>query len=285
MITRRKFLQNSGAVAGSAILAATIPTGLMSFTSPGNLSFGFQTWTLRDELGKDLPGTLRKMANMGYKEVEMCSPLGYTGTPFEKFNHLTGFELRKIIEDAGLKCESSHYNMGELRTHLDNRIEWSQQMGITQIIASSFWLPQNASVDDYRRAADELNEIGRKTKAAGIQAGFHNHHMEFEKRGDELIYDALLDQLDPDLVKMQFQFAVINIGYKAADYFRKHPGRFISIHLADLSPAQNKSVAIGQGVVDWEDFFRAAKVGGVKNFYVEMDPEVFKESVEYLTRF
>jgi sugar phosphate isomerase/epimerase len=284
MMTRRKFLKNSGAAAGSAILATTVPASLMSFTNPGNLSFGFQTWTLRDELGKDLPGTLRKMANMGYKEVEMCSPLGYTGTPFEKFNHLTGFELRKIIEDAGLKCESSHYNMGELRTHLDNRIEWSQQMGITQIIASSFWLPQNASVDDYRRAADELNEIGRKTKAAGIQAGFHNHHMEFEKRGDELIYDALLDQLDPDLVKMQFQVAVINIGYKAADYFRKHPGRFISAHLADWSPVQNKNVAIGQGVIDWDDFFRAAKEGGVKNFFVEMDPDTFKESAEYLDR-
>ena len=186
------------------------------------------------------------------------------------------------LEDTGLKCESSHYGIGELRDHLDNRIEWSLEMGITQIIASSFWLPKDASIDDYRRACDELNEIGLKTKAAGIQTGFHNHHMEFEKRDDDLIYDALLDQLDPDTVKMQFQVAVVNIGYQAADYFRKYPGRFISAHLADWSNEKEEQVPIGQGIVDWNDFFIAAKIGGVKNFYVEMAPATFAKSAEFL---
>ena len=92
---------------------------------------------------------------------------------------------------------------------------------------------RRGSLDDYRKAADELNEIGEKTKAAGLQMGFHNHHMEFEKRDGKLIYDVLMDEFDPDLVKMQFQVAVISIGYKAADYFRKYPGRFISAHLSD----------------------------------------------------
>lgn len=279
---RRKFLKTAGAAIGAAAIITHLPMGLAGCANKQQLSFGFQTWTLRDQLGEDLPGTLKMMYDMGYREVEMCSPLGYAGTPFEKFNHMSGIELRKIIEDAGLKCESSHYNMGELREHLDNRIEWSHQMGITQIVASSFWLPNDASVDDYRRACDELNEIGVKTKAAGIQAAFHNHHMEFEKRGDELIYDVLLDQLDPDLVKMQFQVAVVDIGYHAADYFRKHPGRFISAHLADWSEVKNAQVPIGQGVVDWADFFEAAKVGGVKNFYVEMNPNTFRDSAEFL---
>ena len=91
--------------------------------------------------------------------------------------------------------------------------------------------------------------------------------MEFEKRGDELIYDVLLDQFDPDLVKMQFQVAVVNIGYNAADYFRKYPGRFISAHLSDWSKDKEEQVPIGQGVVDWQDFFKAAKIGGVKNYF------------------
>jgi sugar phosphate isomerase/epimerase len=137
-------------------------------------------------------------------------------------------------------------------------------------------------VDDYRRAADELNGIAFKTKEAGLQMGFHNHHVEFEKRGDELIYDALLDQLDPGLVKMQFQVAVVNIGYQASDYFRKYPGRFISAHLADWSAEQDAQVPIGQGEVDWEDFFEAAKTGGVKNFFVEMDPPTFEPSADFL---
>lgn len=281
MSTRRKFIKMSGAAVGAATVFGTIPFGMAS-CSKETLSFGFQTWTLRNQLGEDLPGTLKMMAEKGYKEVEFCSPLGYTGTPFEKFNSMSGKELRKIIEDSGLVCRSSHFNMGELREHLENRIEWSLEMGITQIIASSFWLPKDAPVDDYRKSCDELNEIGAKTKSAGLQTGFHNHHMEFEIINGELIYDALLEQLDPDLVKMQFQVAVVNIGYHAADYFRKYPGRFISAHLADWSPEKNGQVPIGQGVVDWPDFFDAAKVGGVKNFFVEMDPETFAESAVFL---
>jgi sugar phosphate isomerase/epimerase len=282
MTTRRNFIKTTGAALGSAAIISRLPFGLSFCAKKEPLSFGFQTWTLREQLGEDLTGTLKMMADMGYKEVEFCSPFGYTGTPFEKFNDLSGAELRKIIEGAGLKCESSHYNINELRDHLENRIEWSLKMGITQMIASSFWLPKDASIDDYRRACDGLNEIGLKTKAAGIQTGFHNHHMEFEKRGDDLIYDALLDQFDPDAVKMQFQVAVVNIGYQAADYFRKYPGRFISAHLSDWSNEKEEQVPIGQGIVDWDDFFAAAKIGGVKNFFVEMDPDTFKESARFL---
>ena len=266
---------------GATALAGSLSGTLMGCVSKKSLSFGFQTWTLRDQLGEDLPGTLKMMADMGYQEVEFCSPLGYAGTPFEKFNNLSGTELKKIIDDTGLKCVSSHYNFGELRDHLDNRIEWAQQMGMKQMICSSFWIP-DGTMDEYREACDVLNEVGRKTKEAGIQCGFHNHHMEFEKRDGELIYDALLDQLDPDLVKMQFQVAVVSIGYQAADYFRKYPGRFISAHLADWSNEKEEQVPIGQGVVDWVDLFDAAKIGGVENYFVEMDPETFRPSADFL---
>jgi sugar phosphate isomerase/epimerase len=282
MTTRRNFIKTTSAALGAAVIPGRFFYRPSGPEAKGHFSFGFQTWTLREQLGEDLPGTLKMMAGLGYKEVEFCSPLGYSGTPFEKFNGMKGSELRRIITDAGLKCESSHYGMGELRDHLDNRIEWSLEMGITQIIASSFWLPGDASIDDYRRACDELNAIGLKIKAAGLQTGFHNHHMEFEKRGDDLVYDVLMAQLDPGIVKMQFQVAVVNIGYKAADYFRKYPGRFISAHLADWSAEKKAQVPIGQGIVDWDDFFAAAKTGGVKNFFVEMDPDTFPDSARFL---
>lgn len=282
MTSRRNFIKNSGAALGSAALLSSFPLPFAGLAATTPLTFGFQTWTLRDQLGSDLPGTLKMMADLGYKEVEFCSPLGYTDTPFEKFNSMSGKELRMIIEDTGLKCVSSHYNMPELRDHLDNRIEWAQEMGMKQMIASSFWLPETATLDDYRKSCDELNEIGLKTKAAGIQTGFHNHHMEFAKIDGTLIYDVLLERLNPDAVKMQFQVAVVNIGYKAADYFRKHPGRFISAHLADWSVEKENQVPIGQGVVDWADFFKAAEIGGVRNCFVEMEPETFEESAGFL---
>lgn len=279
--TRRNFLKTSSFALGSAALLGS--TGCASKGTSLD-SFGFQVWTIREKLIADFPGTLKMMAGLDYKEVEMCSPLGYSDAGFEPLNHMSGTEMRTIIEDAGLKCTSSHYNLGELRDSIENRIEWAHGLGMKQIILSSFWLPADtATIDDYRKAADELNTIGEKTKAAGIQTGFHNHHMEFQKRGETLIYDVLLEQFDPDLVKMQFQVAVVNIGYQAADYFRKHPGRFISAHLADWSQEKDGQVPIGQGDVDWKDFFEAAKVGGVKNFYVEMAPDTFEESAQFLS--
>jgi sugar phosphate isomerase/epimerase len=282
--SRRKFIKNSAVSIGAAAIMNHFPLNAFGFGMEKPKSFGFQVWTIREKLVKDFPGTLKMMAGLGYKEVEMCSPLGYSNAGFEPLNNMSGKEMKMIIEDAGLKCTSSHFNLGELRDHLGNRMEWAHGLGMKQMMAASFWLPKDASVDDYQRAADELNDIGEKTRKAGIQMGIHNHHMEFEKRGDELIYEALLDQFDPDLVKMQFQVAVVNIGYNAADYFRKYPGRFISAHLADWSSAKDAQVPIGQGDINWSDFFEAAKTGGVNNFYVEMAPETFGPSAEFLKK-
>lgn len=279
--SRRNFLKTTGTAVGSAALISQLPFGLSSCSSAPK-TFGFQVWTIREKLITDFAGTLKMMAGLGYKQVEMCSPLGYSDAGFAPLHKMSGTEMKKIVDDAGLTCVSSHYGMGELRDSLENRIEWAQQLEMKQIVASSFWLAEDASVDDYRKACEELNKLGEKTKAAGIQMVFHNHHMEFEKRGDELIYDEMLKVLDPDLVKMQFQVAVVDIGYKAADYFRNYPGRFISAHLADYSSEKEKQVPIGQGIVDWNDFFEAAKVGGVQNFFVEMDPETFKPSADFL---
>lgn len=191
-------------------------------------------------------------------------------------------DMRSIVEDAGLHLESTHYGMDELKNNLDERIAFALESGQKQMILSSFGLPEKATMSDWMKAADKLNEIGRKMKKEGIQGGYHNHHMEFEQLDGQLIYDALLNQLDPEFVKMQFQVAVISVGYKAADYFNKFPGRFISAHLADWSPAEKKNVAIGKGIVDWKAFFASADSAGLKNIFVEMDPDTFKDSVVYL---
>lgn len=246
------------------------------------MPLGFQVWTLRDQLVRDFPGTLKMMEGLGYKSMEMCSPPGYESSGFGPLMKMKAREMKQIINDAGLICESSHYGMGEFRDHLGERIEFALESGQKQMILSSFWLPEGASMSDWLKAADELNEMGIKAKSAGIQLGFHNHNMEFGQIDGVLIYDALLKQFDPDYVKMQFQVAVIELGYKASTYFTKYPGRFISAHLADWSPGEKKAVPIGKGIVDWNEFFDAAKKGGVKNIFVEMDPETFKDSASYL---
>ncbi len=283
-ITRRQFLGKSALGIGSAMMAAHIPFDLNAHVParPVRFPLGFQVWTIKDQLIKDFAGTLKMMADMGYKSVEMCSPPGYESSGFGPLMKMSGKEMRKIMNDLGLQFESTHYGMNELRNNLDDRIKFATESGQKQMILSSFGLPKNATMSDWMKAADELNKIGEKTKKAGIQTGFHNHHGEFEKIDGVLIYDALLKQFDPELVKMQFQVAVINIGIKAADYFNKYPGRFISAHLADYSLLDQKSVPLGKGIVDWKEFFEASGKGGIKNIFVEMDPVTFKESAQFI---
>jgi len=285
-LSRRDFLGTSALGLGSALLASQIPFNMKAATlsAPIRMPIGFQVWTIKDALIKDFPGTLKKMAALGYQSMEMCSPPGYESSGFGPLMKMTAKEMKKIVADAGLICPSSHYGMDEFRNHLDERIAFALESGQTQMILSSFGLPQNATLDDWRKAADELNKYGLMAKSSGIQMGFHNHHGEFQKINDTLIYDVLLKQFDPEYIKMQFQVAVINIGYKASDYFKKYPGRFISAHLADYSDVKKASVPVGQGIVDWKEFFASLETGGVKNIFVEMDESTFKESADYLKK-
>jgi len=232
-------------------------------------------------LSKDFTGTLKMMSDLGYKLIEMCSPQGYAAIGFGPIAKMKTADIRSMITDAGLGCPSCHFGFGELTDKLDESIEFAQQLGLTQMICSTFSLPKTTTLKDYLAAADKLNIAAEKIKEAGMQAGFHNHEFEFATLDGELIYDALMNRFDADLVKMQFQTEVINLGYKASSYFNKYPGRFISAHLSDWT-VDKKEVPVGQGVIDWKEFFTAAKTGGVKNFFVEMNLDKFKDSASFI---
>jgi sugar phosphate isomerase/epimerase len=282
-LSRRQFLGKSVLGLGSVFAAARIP---LNFTSPPaatvKMPIGFQSWIVREKIGTDFEGTIKMVAAMGYQSIEMCSPVGYESLGFGGLLKYKPAELKKIINDSGLGWPSTHYGMDEFRKNLDDRIAFANESGQKQMILSSFGLEKNASISDWQKAADELNVMGAKAKKAGIQMGYHNHDMEFEKLDGSLIYDALMSEFDRDLVKMQFQVAVISKGFKASTYFKKYPGRFISAHLADWSDTEKKNVPIGKGIVDWKEFFSEAKTAGLKNIFVEMNLETFKDSVDYL---
>lgn len=279
-MTRREFFAASALAAGA--VAMTGSEVFAAEAQPLGMPAGFQVYTIREMLAKDFAGTLKMMADMGYRTVEMCSPPGYVGSGFEPLTKMTASEMKQIIEAAGLRCESCHYNFQELRENLDERLAFAKELGLTQMIASGFWLKPDAKLADWLSACDELNKLGERTKKEGIQLGYHNHHFEFKELEGVLIYDAIMGKLDPALIKMQFQVAVVNIGYQAVTYFEKYPGRFISLHLADWSSAEKKAVPIGQGIVDWKKLFENIKPAGVKNYFVEMDYETLKPSVDYL---
>jgi sugar phosphate isomerase/epimerase len=265
-------------------LLGTGATGFLTRlrAAPLGLPIGCQVYPVREMLAKDFPGTLRELAGIGYGSIEMCSPPGYERSGFGPLVKLKASDIRRIIQDAGLRCESCHYQFRELQESLDDRIAYAKELGLTQMVASTLGVRREATLDEWRRAADELNRIGERTKKAGLQTGFHNHNFEFQQLEGVLIYDELLRRLDANLVKMQFQVAVISLGFEAAAYFTKYPGRFCSIHLQDWSPDQKRIVAIGKGIVDWKKLFAAARAGGVKNYYVEVNLEAMRESYPYL---
>jgi len=278
-INRREFIGKSAMGTAGIFALLQIPGQLLS---PYNdIPIGFQTFPIRDILAKDFSGTLKMMAGLGYKQTEMCSPKGYESIGYGPLVNIKPGDMKKMINDAGLTCISCHFGFGEFADKLDERIEWSQSLGLTQMICSTFWLPKTATLKDYQDNADKLNKAAEKIKKAGMQAGFHNHDFEFVQLDGQLIYDALMARFDPDLVKMQFQTQVITLGYKAADYFKKYPGRFISSHLSDWT-TDKKEVPVGEGVIDWKEYFAAAKTAGVKNFFVEMALDKFKDSASYI---
>ena len=279
---RRAFIGKTSIGLGAALALSQLPKQLFAFASTAEMPIGFQSWSVKEILNKDLSGTLKMMADMGYSRIEMCSPKGYAEIGFGPLAKMKTSDLRKSIADAGFGCISCHFGFGELTDDkIDESIEFAKEMGLTQMICSTFWLQKTATLSDYQAAADKLNKAAEKIKQAGLQTGFHNHEFEFATLDGQLIYDALMNRFDPELVKMQFQTEVINLGYKASTYFNKYPGRFISSHLSDWT-SDKKEVPIGQGIIDWKEFFVAAKTGEVKNFFVEMSLPNLKGSANYI---
>lgn len=279
--TRREFISRTALTLGAAFGLERL-SAMAEAARFMNIPLGFQTWAVKEMMAKDLPGTLKTMAGFGYKLAELCSPAGYETIGFGFLKGKTAQEIKATFNDAGLELPSCHYGFAEFAPDkIDKTIEFAHGLGLSQMICSTFWLPKESTLKDYTDHAEKLNKAAEKIHAGGMQAGFHNHDMEFAKLDGELIYDALMKAFDPKLVKMQFQTEVINKGYKAATYFEKYPGRFISSHLSDWT-AEKKEVPVGKGVIDWKEFFAAAKTGGVKNFFVEMSFETFADSAKYI---
>jgi len=174
--------------------------------------------------------------------------------------------------------------MDELRQNQERSIAWAKELGLTQMLVASLGGPKHPTMDDVKRAADEYNKTGEKAAKAGIQQGLHNEDFELSTVDGKRTYDVLFGLLDPKLVKFQFQVSTISHGYDAAEYFTKYPGRFISMHVQGWSADTKKIVPVGQGTLDWKKIFAAAKVGGIQNYFVEMNLDMMRASVPYLRK-
>jgi sugar phosphate isomerase/epimerase len=290
-LSRRDFLKH--AATDAAVAGFLAAGGGVLRANPLGLPIGSQTWPHRQMI-KDgnFAGLAKALADIGVQAVEMCSPLGYAD-----FATLAdGKQVRRILTDHGLACVSSHFSMKELREKQSASIAWATDVGITQMIVASLGAGSTPTMDDVKRAADEYNRIAASAARAGMQQGLHNEGFEVSMVDGQRTYDILIGLLDPSLVKLQFQMSTISQGFVAHEYFTRYPGRFYSMHIQDIdlnatpppSPgggtAQGRGmqVPVGKGSVDWVKTFTAARIGGVKNYFVEQTMELTKASVAAL---
>lgn len=288
-ISRRQFLGTSAL----GILATPYLSrcSMNKSSNPFGWPMSFQSYGVREMLGEDFEGTLKKMRSIGYEGVEMCSPEGYKNAGFGPLTKYSVSELRQIINDAGLFCYSSHFQHPELKPDkLQGTIQFAKDLGLKDIVCSAAWLPEDASMDDWKNFADEMNKAGEEVQKSGMQLGYHNHTIGPELDGEEL-YDILMGLFDPKLVRMQFQIACVSEGFDVVEYIAKYPGRYFALHMHDWDPDTKKIVAIGKGVVDWKKLLTTAKDGGLADYglIVEMetrspgDPlQDLDESIQYL---
>ncbi len=280
VISRREFVK--GSVAYTAAVGFLSSGALQLRANPLGMPIGCQTWPVREMIAKDFPGTVKQLSESGFQMIELCSPVGYSDSGFAGVAKYKGAELRKILGDAGVGCVSSHFGIDELRKDQQRAIDWAKDVGLTQMLVPSLDGPEKPTMDDVKRAADEYNKMGENAAKAGIQQGLHNEGFELSMVDGKRTYDVLFDVLDPKLVKFQFQVSTISRGYDAAEYFMKYPGRFISMHVQGWSVATKKTAPVGQDSLDWKRIFTAAKTGGIKNYFVEMNLDMMKASVPFL---
>jgi len=281
-LSRRDFCKIA---AGNAVAAGLFSAGVMKLKAdPLGLPIGCQTWPVRDLIAKDFPGTIKQLAAAGFQTIELCSPIGYSDSGFAGLAKYKGAELRKILSDSGISCVSSHFGMEELRGDQERSIAWAKDVGLTQMLVASLGGPKKPTMDDVKHAADEYNKIAERAAKAGIQQGLHNEEFEMSTVDGKRTYDVLFELLDPKLVKFQFQVSTISRGFDAAEYFNKYPGRFISMHVQGWSAQTRKIMPVGEDSLDWKKIFTAAKTGGIKNYFVEMDLHMMQASVPYLRK-
>jgi sugar phosphate isomerase/epimerase len=279
-ISRREFVKSAATCTAAASLLSSVALELRA--NPLGMPIGCQTWPVREMIAKDFPGTIKQLAAAGFQTIELCSPVGYADEGFVGLSKYTGTELRKILGDAGVSCVSSHFGIDELRKDQQRAIAWAKDVGLTQMLVPSLDGPEKPTMDDVKRVADEYNKMGEQSAKAGIQQGLHNEGFELSMVEGKRTYDVLMDLLDPKLVKFQFQVSTISQVYDAAEYFTKYPGRFISMHVQGWSAETKKVTAVGQDTLNWKKIFAAAKTGGIKNYFVEMNLDMMKASVPYL---
>lgn len=264
--SRRQFLLQA---AITSAMAAT-PFSVALAQSRRVDRIGLQLYTLRAEMAQDFEGTLEKLAELGFKEMQFA---GYHGRPIA--------EVRRVLDRLGLSSPAAHVGLNLLREDVDKQIDIAGELGQKYMVVPS--LPgDERTLAHYERHAGALNDYGQRCKDAGITIGYHNHSFEFETQGNKIGYDYLLTLTDPDLVVFELDlYWAVNAGADPIVIFNENPGRFPMVHVKDQNAA-GQMVDVGRGIIDFAEIFTHSDTAGIEHYFIEHDaPDDGISSVAY----
>ncbi|HEV2732971.1 MAG TPA: sugar phosphate isomerase/epimerase [Terriglobales bacterium] len=264
---------------------------------------GLQLYTVRSEIAKDFEGSLAKVASIGYKEVELAGFKMKDGK-ISYFDR-SPKEMRAALDRHGLSAPSTHVDYTSL-----NEQNFPKVIDASKIIGNQYivnpWIDDEVrkQPDGFKRAAATFNRAGKASKEAGMQFAYHNHWFEYIPVNGKLPYDILLEESDPNLVKMEMDLCWTMLGGQdPVKYFDQYPGRFPLVHVKDLTSippitaggkqdfgdSMKEMTEVGSGVIDWKRIFAQSDKAGIKHYFVEHDNpkspfESIKTSYQYLAQ-
>jgi sugar phosphate isomerase/epimerase len=222
---------------------------------------GLQLYTVRDLMKADMPGTLARVAEIGYKEVEFA---GYFGR--------TPREVRDLLKRNHLTSPSTHLPY-------DSFQNWQKVLDDSKAIGHRWvtlpWIPEEKrrTVADWKGIAAQFNQVGKQAKSSGLRFAYHNHNFELTPIDGVRPLDILLGETDPAFVDFEMDiYWVVFGGGDPLDYFKRFPHRFALAHIKDSAgPPDNKMVDVGQGKIDFRTILAQSDKAGFKHYFVEHD--------------
>ncbi len=256
-LSRRQLLGSTAALGLSTLIA---PTVALAATGTPKRVPGIQLYTVRASMAMDVPGTLRAIAGIGYKEVEFA---GYG-------DHSPG-QVRRLLDDLELKSPSAHVDAVTIRDDPWSLIEPAVAIGNDYLTIAWLEPDDRQSPDDYKRWAETFNRAGEMCRDNGIRLAYHNHDFEFLSLDGQVPFDILLSETDPALVDFEMDmFWVRKGGQDIVAILNKAPGRFTMAHIKDMDD-QGNMTEVGSGNIDFESILGNEAAVGLRHLFVEHD--------------
>ena len=285
----------------AALAGTALSTPLMGELYKKTKHVGIQLFTIPAMVAADFKGTLTKLANIGYKEIEFFGPYDFSAKEtIEGWNSFAGSlgitknafygykpsEVKKLLKDLGLATPSVHLDLVTMRTNMGPAMDGLSELGTKYVAIPAIGNPEDRA--DFNKLADEFNQFGEQMAKHGLTFVYHNHGYEHTPKDGKILMDTLLTQTDPKHVKFELDiFWMTAAGANPIEYLNKYPGRYKLLHLKDASepirfsgdggsidqwmPLFGKMADPGTGVLDITGIIDAAKKSGAEHFYLERD--------------